>query len=312
MSKARLMMLGLSLAGVVSVTALVRAADLSGEIKCDGSSTVYLITEAVATQFKKQNARVNITVGISGTGGGFKKFAAGETDIQDASRKIKEPEAEACKKGGVEFSELQVGWDGLAVVVNKQNTWAKKLSMAQLRKIWHPDSQKSVKKWSDVDPGWPNEEIKLYGAGPDSGTFDYFTEAVNGKEKLSRTDYQASEDDNTLVAGVEGNKYALGYFGVAYYVQHKEKLTAVEVAAKDGADFIPPTPENVLSNKYPISRPLFIYAKKKSLERPEVKEFVKFYLRRSDLVSQVGYVPMNARQQLAVQKKFEEAIGLAK
>jgi phosphate transport system substrate-binding protein len=311
MSKVRLAMLVAALIGVTAVTAVVNAQDLAGEIKADGSSTVYLITEAVANQFKRANPKVNITVGISGTGGGFKKFAAGETDIQDASRKIREPEAEACKKNGIDFIELQVAWDGLAVVVNKQNTWAQKLTIAQLKKMWHPDSQNSVKKWSDVDPSWPNEEIRLYGPGPDSGTFDYFTEAVNGKEKLSRTDYQASEDDNNLVAGVAGNKFALGYFGVAYYEAHKDRLIACEIA-KEGTAFVPPTPDNVLTNKYPLSRPLFIYVKKKSLDRPEVKEFVKFYLRRSDLVSQVKYVPLNVRQQLAVQKKFEDLVGAAK
>ncbi len=278
---------------------------LKGEIKIDGSSTVYLITEAMATNFKKLHPEVNITVGISGTGGGFKKFAAGETDISDASRKIKPGEVEGCKKNNIEFSEIQIAWDGLAVVIHKDNNWARKLSVEQLKKIWHPEM--AAKKWSDVDPSWPAEPILLYGPGPDSGTFDYFTEAINGKEKLTRTDYTASEDDNTLVQGVSRNKYALGYFGLAYYEAHKDKLNVVAVAAKNGDPFVEPTVETVLSSSYrPLSRPLFIYIKSSSLKRPEVRSFAEFYTRRSDLVAASKYVPLTAlqlRAQTAILKK---------
>lgn len=286
---------------------------LRGEIKVDGSSTVYLITEAAATNFKKLHPEVNITVGISGTGGGFKKFAAGETDISDASRPIKPAEAKACKENGISFVELQVAWDGLAVIINKENTWAAKMTVEQLKKIWHPnsDSFKHAVTWRDVDPKWPDAKIELYGAGPDSGTFDYFTEAINGKEKLIRNDYRASEDDNNTIVGVERNKHSMGFLGVAYYEAHKDKLNVVAVANKQG-DFVLPTPAAVLSKKYsPLGRPLFIYVKTRSLARPEVHEFARFYLRRADLVSAVKYVPMSALQQTKERKKLEQAINAA-
>ena len=284
--------------------------NVAGEIKVDGSSTVYLITEAMATQFKQLHPRVNITVGISGTGGGFKKFAAGEIDISDASRKIKDAEAQKCKDNGIAFTELQVAWDGLAVILHKDNTWATKMTLDQLKKIWHPDTGdfKHAKTWRDVDPSWPNEEIQLYGAGPDSGTFDYFTEAVNGKEKLIRTDYRASEDDNNTVQGVARNKYAIGFLGVAYYEVNKGTLTAAALADKKGNHVLPEA-KTVLSRQYPLSRPLYIYVKDGSLKRPEVAEFTKFYLRRSDLVSAAKYVPLSALQQRLEQKKLEKALA---
>lgn len=304
----------LMLSALVGCTAIwsapsLQAQDLKGEIKVDGSSTVYLITEAMAANFKKQkgNSNVRITVGISGTGGGFKKFSAGETDISDASRPIRPAEIEACKKNGIDYQEFQVAWDGLAVVIHPANDWAKKMTVEQLRKIWHPDS--AAKKWSDVDPSWPNQEIKLFGPGPDSGTFDYFTEVINGKEKLSRKDYEASEDDNVLVNGVAGNKYAMGYFGLAYFEANKDKLAVVAVAAKEGADYVLPDQNTVLTGTYrPLSRPLFIYVKKTSLQRPEVKEFVSFYLRRSDLVRTAKYVKMSARQQEKQRDLFDKTI----
>jgi phosphate transport system substrate-binding protein len=280
---------------------------LKGNIKIDGSSTVYLITESMATQFRKLHPGVNITVGIAGTGGGFKKFANGETDISDASRPIKPAEAEKCKENKIEFVELQVAWDGLAVIINKDNDWATKMTVEQLKKIWHPET--AAKKWSEVDPTWPTEEIKLFGPGPDSGTFDYFTEAINGKEKVIRTDYGASEDDNNTISGVTRNKHAMGFLGVAYYEAHKDKLNVVAVAPKAGADYISPTPAAVLSRKYtPLGRPLFIYVKMSSLARPEVREFTQYYLRRGDLVSSVKYVPMSAFQQLKERKKLDEAL----
>jgi phosphate transport system substrate-binding protein len=297
--------LGLALLIGVLPASAGGAKQVKGEIKVDGSSTVYLITEAVASQFKKEHPAVNITVGISGTGGGFKKFANGETDLSDASRMIKPAEAENCKKNSIEFTEVQVGWDGIAVVIHPENTWARQLTLQQLKIIWQPNN--SAKTWKDVDPSWPAERLDLYGPGPDSGTFDFFTEAANGKEKESRKDYNASEDDNTIVQGVARNKYALGYFGVAYYIGNKGKLGVAAVADKSGT-FIEPTPDNVLSRKYPLSRPLFIYLNHKSLQRDEVKEFTRFYMRRSDLVSRVGYVPMSALQQAREKSKLEKGI----
>jgi phosphate transport system substrate-binding protein len=281
---------------------------ITGEIKADGSSTVYLITEAMATSFKKLHPGVNITVGISGTGGGFKKFIAGETDVQDASRPIKPNEAEQCKEKGIAYTELQVGWDGLAVIINPDNTWARKMTMEQLRKIWHPDGQKTIKKWSDVDPSWPAEELKLFGAGADSGTFDYFTEAVNGKEKATRTDYTPTEDDNITVQAVSRNKYALGYLGVAYYEVNKKSLGVVALKSKKD-NFVEPNSKTVLSREYPLSRPLYIYVKNTSLKRPEVREFADFYLRRSDLVEQAKYVKLSLLQQTREQEKLKASIG---
>jgi phosphate transport system substrate-binding protein len=282
------------------------------EIKIDGSSTVYLITEKVASEFKKTHPNVNITVGISGTGGGFKKFAAGETDISDASRAIKEAEAQKCKEHGIDYVELKVALDGLAVIIHKENDWAKEMTVEQLKKIWHPnkDGFQNAEKWSDVDPSWPKEKILLFGAGSDSGTFDYFTEAINGKEKVCRSDYQASEDDNQTIKGVTGNKYGMGFLGVAYYEAHKDQLKAVAVAPKKGDPFVLPTSENVLKGTYkPLSRPLFIYVKKTSLKQPVIQEFCKFYLRRDDLVEQVKYVKLPEEDQLSQQKKLDEAIA---
>jgi phosphate transport system substrate-binding protein len=280
---------------------------LTGEIKVDGSSTVYLITEAMATQFKQQHPYVNISVGISGTGGGFKKFAAGETDISDASRRIKDAERDACKKNGIDFLEFQVAWDGLTVIIHPENYWARAMTVEQLRKIWHPNT--AAKNWSDVDPTWPDQDISLFGAGPDSGTFDYFTEVINGKERLSRRDYQASENDNVTAQGVAGNRYALGYFGLAYYEENKDKVAAIAVAAKAGAPFVAPSRETVLNQTYkPLSRPLFIYVKKASLRRPEVEKFVRFYLRRNDLVVLSGYIDLNVRGRMEQQAKLEAAI----
>jgi phosphate transport system substrate-binding protein len=283
---------------------------LSGEVRVDGSSTVYLITEAMATQFKALHPNVNLSVGISGTGGGFKKFAAGEIDINDASRPIRPAEAQQCQMHGIDYLELQVAWDGLAVVIHPENTWARKLTLEQLKKIWHPNSGaiRNAVTWSDVDPAWPREEIRLFGPGPDSGTFDFFTEAVNGKEKVIRTDYTASEDDNNLVQGIARNKYAIGFFGVAYYEANKQSLAAVAVAGPkgEGADYVFPEAKEVLARRYPLSRPLYLYVRTSALERPALKEFVQFYLRRSDLVSAANYVPLTVAQQRKEQLKLEK------
>lgn len=304
----------LTVAALAAPLSLGQDSKLSGSIKADGSSTVYLITEGMATQFNKLHPNVKISVAFSGTGGGFKKFASGETDISDASRAIKPQEAAKCKENGVAFIELQVAWDGLAVIINPENTWARKLTVEQLKKIWHPntDSFKNAKTWKDVDPSWPDEELKLYGAGTDSGTFDYFTEAINGKEKVIRPDYTPTEDDNVTVNGVIRNKNAMGFLGVAYYEQSKGKLAVVAVQNPKTKGYELPTAENVLGKKYaPLSRPLYIYVKTTSLKRDEVREFVGMYMRSPEVVRRVGYVPMNALQSLRERKKLDEALKAA-
>ena len=266
---------------------------LSGSIAADGSSTVAPITEAMAEEFGLANPDVRVTVGTSGTGGGFKKFLNKEMDISNASRPIKESEVELATKNGVEYVELPVAFDGLTVVVNPANTWVDKLTIEELNKIWAPDSK--IKLWSEVRAGWPAEEIKLFGPGPDSGTFDYFTDVVNGEEGVSRTDYSASEDDNVLVTGVAGEKNALGYFGYAYFEENSSKLKAIPIVNPDSGEAIAPSPESIQSGAYaPLSRPLFIYVRSDVLERAEVTAFVKYYLsaEAAPLVSEVGYVPL--------------------
>jgi phosphate transport system substrate-binding protein len=263
---------------------------LTGMVRIDGSSTVFPVTEAVAEEFQRANQGVRVTVGISGTGGGFKKFCGGETDISDASRPIKDSEREMCAEAGIEPMEIRVAFDGLAVMVNAENDFASCMTVSELKRIWEPGS--TVSRWNQVRPEWPAEEIKLYGPGTDSGTFDYFTEAIVGEEDASRPDFTASEDDNVLVQGVAGDPYALGYFGYAYYAENTDKLKLVGVDGGSGC--IEPTPETVEDGTYaPLSRPLFIYVSKSALERPEVKAFVRFYLESArELVPQVGYVPL--------------------
>ncbi|RMH80814.1 MAG: PstS family phosphate ABC transporter substrate-binding protein [Acidobacteria bacterium] len=265
-------------------------------IKIDGSSTVYPITEGIAEEFQKaKKGTVKVTVGISGTGGGFKKFCAGETDISNASRPILKKEMEGCKKNGVEYIELPVSYDGLAVVVNPRNNWAKCLSVEQLKEIWKPESQGKTFMWSDLDPSWPKEAIKLCGAGSDSGTFDYFTEAIVGKAKSSRGDYTASEDDNVLVNFASREKGSLCYFGLAYVEENKGKIKPVAVKNPQTGKCVLPSLKTVQSGEYqPLSRPLFIYVNKKSMEtKPEVKEFVEFYIKNAGKISkQVGYIPL--------------------
>ena len=263
---------------------------LAGEIKIDGSSTVFPITEAIAEEFRAVNPDTKIPVGVSGTGGGFKKFVAKETDISNASRPIKEAEAEAAKANGVEYIELKVAFDGLSVLVNPANTFVDSLTVEELTKMWAPDS--TVKTWKDVRPEWPAEEIKFYAPGTDSGTFDYFTEAINGKSGAIRADFTGSEDDNVLVQGIAGDKNAIGFFGYAYYEENKDKLKAVPINNGNGP--IEPTFDTIKSGEYaPLSRPIFIYVNKESLARPEVKEFVTFYLETvKDIIKQVGYVAL--------------------
>lgn len=264
-------------------------------IKIDGSSTVFPVAEAFAEEFQiSKRGKVRVTVGMSGTGGGFKKFCRGETDMSNASRPILAEEMELCRKSGVKYIELPVAFDAVTVVINPKNDWVKGNSMtiADLRKMWEPAAQGRISLWNQVRSEWPAEKLMLFGPGADSGTFDYFTEAVNGKAKSSRGDFTASEDDNTLVQGVVNNKSALGYFGFAYYAAHQNKLRAVAIDGGKGP--VLPTIENVINGTYsPLSRPLFMYVRDTSATRPEVREFVQFITKQgSALVSEVGYVPL--------------------
>lgn len=270
------------------------ATALKGTIDIDGSSTVFPITEAVAEEFGIIHKNVRIPVGVSGTGGGFKRFCAGETAISNASRPIKDSEKKACKQKGISYLEFAVAYDGLSVLVNPKNTWVKALTVEQLHAIFKADS--TVKTWKDVNSAWPDEAIKIYSPGSDSGTFDYFTEAINKKAQSSRNDKQItfSEDDNALVQGISNDKNAIGYFGFAYYEENKKKLKLVPIDAGKGA--ITPSPKTIANGTYaPLSRPLFIYVNKKELSRPEVKEFTKFYLQNAGkLATEVGYIALSS------------------
>ena len=261
---------------------------LKGEVLIDGSSTVAPISQAVAEEFSKENSDVNVSVGISGTGGGFKKFVTGEIDIVDASRAMKPEELSTAQKNGIEFIELKIGLDGLTVVANLENTWAQNLTTEDLKKIWADGS--TVKTWKDVNPAWPAEPIKLYGPDQDSGTYDYFIEEILGKDGKIRKDYSPSSDDNQLVQGVEGDKGALGYFGYAYYLEQKDKLKALSING------ISPSDETVKNGTYkPLSRPLYLYINKKSFaEKAQVKSFIQFYIKNAtELVKSSGYVPLD-------------------
>jgi phosphate transport system substrate-binding protein len=269
-------------------------------VKIDGSSTVFPITEAVAEEFQAARKNVfKVTVGISGTGGGFKKFCRGETDVQNASRPIQASgrpgeagEMDACKKAGIRYFELPIAFDAAAIVVNKSNTFLNQITVAELKKIWEPEAQGKVKKWKDVNPTWPDQPITLYGAGADSGTFDYFTEAIVGKAKASRKDYTPSEDDNVLVKGISGDRNALGYLPFAYYEENKANLKVVPVV--NAGKPVAPSRQTVENGSYsPLSRPIFIYVNETAYKRSEVKEFVAFYLQKApSLVEQVKYVPL--------------------
>jgi phosphate transport system substrate-binding protein len=268
-------------------------------IKIDGSSTVYPISEAVAEEFQKAHRDVRPTVGVSGTGGGFQKFCRGETDISNASRPIKPVEIETCQKSGIEFIELPVAYDGLAVVVHPKNSWAASMTVEELKKLWAPEAQGKIMRWNQVRSSWPDREIHLYGAGVDSGTYDYFTEAIVGKEGASRGDFTSSEDDNVLVQGIASDELALGFMPYAYYAENKAALKLVGVddgKADNGAGPIQPSVESVKGGTYqPLSRPVFIYVSTKALERPEVTSFVEYYLREGGaLAEEVGYVPLGA------------------
>lgn len=276
-------------------------------IKIDGSSTVYPITEAVAEEFQAAN-KVKVTVGISGTGGGFKKFCRGETDISDASRPILKKEMDACKEAGIQYLELPIAYDGITVVISKKNDFIKSLTVEDLKKMWEPSAQGKVKTWKQVNAAWPDTALKLFGPGADSGTFDYFTEAIVGKAKSSRGDYTASEDDNVLVQGVDSDKGALGYFGYAYFDANQDKLKAVPIVAKKGAPAVMPSFESIKDGTYqPLARPLFLYVNATAAAfKPEVKAFVNFYLANAPkLVKEVKYIPLPANEYAAVDKHWK-------
>jgi phosphate transport system substrate-binding protein len=284
--------LAVALSGLLVVPLAAKMAQAQ-IVQIDGSSTVFPVTEAVAEEFQKaQKGKIKVTVGISGTGGGFKKFCRGETDIQDASRPILKQEMESCKGAGVEYIELPVAFDALTVIVNPKNTWASSMTVAELKKIWEPAAQGKITNWNQVREKWPNAPLKLFGAGADSGTFDYFTEAITGKAKSSRGDFTASEDDNVLVQGVANDVNALGFFGFAYYAENSKKLKAV--AVDNGKGPVGPSEKTVLDGTYqPLSRPIYIYVSKKALAKPEVKQFAEFYLKNAaKLVKEVKYVPL--------------------
>jgi phosphate transport system substrate-binding protein len=289
----------------------------TGSIKIDGSSTVYPIAEAVAEEFKKQNPNVDVQVGVSGTGGGFQKFCRGETDISNASRPVRPTEIETCKTNGIEFVELPIAYDGLAVVVNPNNAWSASMTVEELKKLWAPEAQGKITRWNQVRSSWPDREIHLFGAGVDSGTYDYFTEAIVGKEGTSRGDFTSSEDDNVLVQGIANDELALGFMGIAYVEQNKGRLKLVPVddgKADNGAGPITPSSATVRDGTYqPLSRPLFIYVARKSADRPEVQKFVDSYFTTGKgLVSEVGYVPLTDQIYQLAQKHFvDRKLGTA-
>ncbi|HEX4811615.1 MAG TPA: phosphate ABC transporter substrate-binding protein PstS family protein [Nonomuraea sp.] len=273
------------------------AAQLSGQVKVDGSSTVAPLSSAAYEFFAEQQPGVNVTVGTSGTGGGFEKFCNGEIDIADASRPIKDEEKAACEAKGVKYAELTVATDALTVVVNKENTWATCLTVDQLKKIWEPGAEKKITSWNQVDPKFPNEPLKLFGPGTDSGTFDYFTDAINGEEGASRKDYSPSEDDNVIVQGVEGTKGGLGYFGFTYFEENAGKLTAVQVDSGNGC--VAPSVQTAQDGTYaPLARPLFVYPAVASVKRPEVAGFLDYYATNiSKIATDAKFIPLNSEQE---------------
>jgi len=282
---------------------------LSGKIEIDGSSTVYPISEAIAEEFREVAPDVHVTIGVSGTGGGFKKFSRGETVISDASRPIKDKEAKACQENGIEYVELEVAYDGLAVVANPANDWCDYLTVEELKKIWEPEAQDVVKNWNQVRDGFPDAPLSLFGPGTASGTFDYFTEAIVGESGKSRGDYMPSEDDHVLVQGVAGDKNALGFFGLAYFEENADKLKLVAVDGGDGP--VKPSLETVMNGTYkPLSRPLFIYVSSEGAKRPEVVKFVEFYLNNASKIAEdVGYVPAPQNEYDEQMKKFKEFVA---
>lgn len=275
---------------------------LSGEVKIDGSSTVYPITEAVAEEYRKVQPDVRVTAGSSGSGAGFKKFGRGETDISDASRQIMPEEKQLCKENGIEYKELTVALDGISIVVNPKNDWMKSVTPEELKKIWSPDSK--VQKWSDIRDGWPDKEIHLFGPNTSHGTYDFFTEAIMGEAGASRSDYNAVSDYNVAVQGISTDKYALGYFGLAYYEENQSKLKLIGVDSGNGP--VDPSLESVKSGTYkPLSRSLYIYVAKSAAKKPEVQDFVEFYLDNAgELSKSVGYVPLPDKEYKQQKSEF--------
>lgn len=277
--------------------------ELTGSVRVDGSSTVAPLSEAAASIYKEEQPRVNVTVATSGTGGGFEKFCKGETDVSDASRPIKDDEKAACDAAGVKFVELIVANDALSVVASKENTWADCLTVAELKKIWEPTSK--LDNWSQVRAGFPNEPLKLFGPGTDSGTFEYFTEEINGEAKASRADYTASENDNVVVQGVSSTKGGMGYFGFTYYEENADKLKVLKVDGGSGC--VEPSVQAAQDNSYqPLSRPLFIYVSDKAAQRPEAKDFVTFYIENIDeIVTEAKFVPLTEEQKATLKSEFD-------
>lgn len=301
-------MIGALAMGLLSACGGSGTSETGGNISIDGSSTVYPISEAVAEDFRTVNSKVNVTVGESGTGGGMQKFTRGEIDICDASRRIKEKEIAKADSAGIKILELEIAYDGLAVVVNIDNSWVDKLTTAELKMVWESAAQGNVTKWNQIRADWPDEELHLYGPGTASGTYEYFTEAICGEKGNSRGDYTASEDDNVLVQGVAGDKGGLGYFGMAYYEANKDKLRVVPIDNGNGNAVIP-TQETVLNKTYaPLSRPLFIYVSLNALARPEVKQFVDYYIDNvAQLSKEVGYVPLQPEMYTDTKQKLSAA-----
>jgi phosphate transport system substrate-binding protein len=286
---------------IVALTSIACGCGASGpssDIRVDGSSTVFVLSEAVAEEFTRAGNTARVIVGQSGTGGGFQKFCRGEIDINDASRTIRPAEIEVCKATGVGYQEIPVAFDGIAVVVNPAASWITDITVEELRRLWAPDAQGKVTRWSHVRPSWPEREIHLYGAGVDSGTYDYFTEVITGKEGASRGDFTASEDDNVLVQGVAGDQLGLGFLPFAYYNENRERLKLVPVDNGKGGGPVAPSFETIRSATYsPLSRPLFIYVSEKSRARPEVQQFVDFYVATvGSLAEEVGYVELPKEQ----------------
>jgi len=303
-----------TLASALALLASIATFDIAmaqSVVQADGSSTVFPVTEAMAEEFQKANQGTKVTVGLSGTGGGFKKFCRAETDISNASRPITAAEQKDCKAAGVEYIELPVALDALTVIVNPKNTWANEMTVAELKKIWEPGAQGKITNWKQVRDSFPDRPLRLYGPGTDSGTFDYFTAAINGKEKASRGDYTASEDDNVLVQGVAGDENALGYFGLAYFEENTDKLKSVKIKLDQNAPAVEASVENARTGKYqPLSRPIFIYVnKKKAEEKPEVAKFIDFYLDKKnavELVREVGYVPLPESALSTIQQRWKD------
>jgi len=306
-------LLGAVAALTTFTVSVVSQTQLSGRVKIDGSSSVYPLTEAVAEEFQRQNPKVRVTVGISGTGGGFKKFARGETDINNASRPIRQEEDQECRKNGIAYIELPVAYDAISIVVNPANNWCDYLTVEELKRVWEPKAQGKITRWSQVRKGFPNRPLRLFGAGADSGTYDFFTAAIVGKEHTSRGDYTASEDDNVLVQGVAADVNALGFIPFVYYEANRQrlKLVAVQCECHNNGKPVKPNEKVVRENRYHLARPLFIYVNRRSADRPEVSSFVEFYLRKAaQLAREVGYVSLPKQAyELAIERLRKRITG---